>query len=107
MASLPSRYSGTIQIWTDHKNLTYFQSAQKLNPRQARWATFMSEFHFVLFHKPGITMTKAPALSLTAPTDPGDKTSEITILPPDVFPYDSPQDRNRYRRSRLDTHDED
>src|SRR6201995_3517728 len=85
MASLPSRYSGTIQIWTDHKNLTYFQSAQKLNPCQARWATFMSEFHFVLFHKPGVTMTKADALSRTATTDPGDKTSEVTILPPDVF----------------------
>src|ERR1700742_1939205 len=74
-----------FEIWTDHKNLTYFRSAQKLNPRQARWATFMSEFHFVLFHKPGVTMTKADALSRTATTDPGDKTSEVTILPPDGF----------------------
>src|SRR6201996_7281542 len=45
----------------------------------------MSEFHFVLYHKPGTTMTKADALSRTTTTDPGDKTSEVTILPPDVF----------------------
>src|ERR1700742_2179786 len=74
-----------FEIWTDHENLTYFQSAQKLNPCQAHWATFMSKFHFVLFHKPSTTMTKADALSHTATTDPGDKTSEVTVLPPDVF----------------------
>ena len=44
-----------IEIWTDHKNLEYFQKAQKLNRRQARWAEFLSRFDFTLLHKPGKT----------------------------------------------------
>ena len=35
-------------IWTDHKNLQYFMSSQKLNHRQARWALYLSRFNFVL-----------------------------------------------------------
>jgi hypothetical protein len=43
----------TIDIWTDHKNLEYFQKAQKLSRRQARWAQFLTRFDFTLTHKPG------------------------------------------------------
>ena len=28
-----------FEVWTDHQNLTYFNKAQKLNRRQARWHT--------------------------------------------------------------------
>jgi hypothetical protein len=31
-----------VEIWTDHKNLEYFQVAQKLNCRQARWLLYLS-----------------------------------------------------------------
>ena len=31
-----------IEIWTDHKNLQYFMTSQKLNHRQARWALYLS-----------------------------------------------------------------
>ncbi|KAJ8455645.1 hypothetical protein ONZ51_g12371 [Trametes cubensis] len=33
------------EILSDHKNLTYFHTAQKLNRRQARWHLFLSEFN--------------------------------------------------------------
>ena len=45
-----------IEIWSDHQNLTYFKTAQKLTRRQARWALFMTHFDFVLYHKLGKTM---------------------------------------------------
>ena len=32
----------TVEIHTDHKNLEYFKSAQKLSQRQARWALFLT-----------------------------------------------------------------
>lgn len=35
-------------IWMNHKNLVYIPSAKRLNPRQARWALFVSRFNFML-----------------------------------------------------------
>ena len=52
-----------FEIWTDHKNLEYFMTNQKLNRRQARWALFLSRFNFVLRHVPGSKMGKADGLS--------------------------------------------
>ncbi|TFY55573.1 hypothetical protein EVG20_g9269, partial [Dentipellis fragilis] len=43
-----------IEIWTDHKNLEYFKTAQKLSRCQARWALFLTHFDFTLVHKPGV-----------------------------------------------------
>jgi hypothetical protein len=42
-----------VEIWTDHKDLEYFQVAQTLNHRQARWSLYLSRFDFTLHHKPG------------------------------------------------------
>ena len=52
-----------FKIWTDHKNLEYFMTNQKLNRRQVRWALFLSRFDFVLKHVPGSRMGKADGLS--------------------------------------------
>ena len=52
-----------FKIWTDHKNLQYFMSSQKLNCRQARWALYLSRFNFVLKHIPGKSMGKVGSLS--------------------------------------------
>jgi len=52
-----------IEIRTDHKNLAYFRTAQKLNRRQARWSLYLSRFHFSLIHRPGNQMGKPDALS--------------------------------------------
>jgi len=51
------------EIWTDHKNLQYFMTSQKLNRRQARWALYLSQFNFRLKHVPGKSMGKADGLS--------------------------------------------
>jgi len=52
-----------FKVWTDHKNLEYFMSNQKLNHRQVRWALYLSRFDFVLKHISGSKMGKADGLS--------------------------------------------
>jgi len=52
-----------FKIWTDHKNLQYFMSSQKLNCRQARWALYLSRFNFSLKHVVGKSIGKADGLS--------------------------------------------
>jgi len=52
-----------FEIWTDHKNLQYFMTSQKLNHRQVRWALYLSQFNFTLKHVPGKSMGKANRLS--------------------------------------------
>ena len=52
-----------FEIWTDHKNLQYFMSSQKLNCRQARWALYLSRFNFSLKHVVGKSMGKVDGLS--------------------------------------------
>jgi len=53
---------GKFEIWSDHKNLEYFMSNQKLNRRQAGWALYLSRFNFILKHIPGQRMGKADGL---------------------------------------------
>ena len=52
-----------VEVWTDHKNLEYFQTSQKLNQRQARWSLYLSRFDFTLHHHPRKSMGKPDALS--------------------------------------------
>jgi len=52
-----------FEIWTDHKNLQYFITSQKLNCRQARWALYLLQFNFILKHIPGESMGKVDRLS--------------------------------------------
>jgi len=52
-----------FEIWTDHKNLQYFMTSQKLNWRQAKWVLYLSWFNFVLKHIPGKSIEKADGLS--------------------------------------------
>jgi len=42
-----------LKIWSDHKNLEYFRTAQSLNRRQARWSLFLSRFRFTISHHAG------------------------------------------------------
>jgi transposase InsO family protein len=51
-----------FEVWTDHNNLAYFRSKQKLSRRQARWSLFLSQYNFTIIHKPG-SFNKADALS--------------------------------------------
>ena len=75
-----------FEVWTDHKNLEYFQTAKKLNRRQARWSLFLARFDFVLHHQPGKSMGKPDALSRRADHGTGsDDNSNITLLTLGLF----------------------
>jgi hypothetical protein len=75
-----------VEIWTDHKNLEYFQVAQKLNCRQVRWSLYLSCFDFTLHHKPGRSMGKPDALSRRADHGSGQGDNDnLTLLAPELF----------------------
>jgi len=54
---------GKIVVFTDHKNLEYFNTTKLLNWRQARWAEILSQFNFKIVYHPGEKNGKADALS--------------------------------------------
>ena len=74
------------EILSDHKNLTYFRTAQKLNRRQARWHLFLSEFNIVIKHQPGKSLTQADALSRRSGHDGGENDNkDVVLLGPELF----------------------
>ena len=52
-----------VQVYTDHKNLTYFATRQQLNQRQTRWVEFLSEFDIKINYIKGKENARADALS--------------------------------------------
>jgi len=50
-------------VYSDHQNLTYFETAVSLNRRQARWAEELLSYCFDLFYHKGSSNQKADALS--------------------------------------------
>ena len=52
-----------IQVYTDHRNLLYYTSTRKLNCRQARWSTFLSNFNYNIIYCAGKECRKPDALS--------------------------------------------
>lgn len=71
----------TFEIHSDHKNLEYFRKPQKLNQRQARWVTELSNYHFTLLQKPGKTMVKGDPLSRRPDHDKGDNdNTDVQLL---------------------------
>ena len=76
-----------IIIYSDHKNLTYFQTARVLNRRQARWAQFLTRFDFKIIFRPGKQQGKADALSRRSylalrPGDPAFDNQKQILLGP-------------------------
>jgi hypothetical protein len=53
----------TMIVYSDHKNLTYFRTTQKLNDWQARWSLYLSGFDLKLIHLPGTKMVQSNTLS--------------------------------------------
>src|SRR5258706_2990335 len=75
-----------FEIHTDHKNLSYFREAHKLNRCQARWSLYLSRFDFTLTHKPGRQMGRPDALSRQADHLRGaEDNADCTLLTPEVF----------------------
>ena len=74
----------TTIILSDHKNLTYYREAKKLNQRQARWSLYLLEFDVKLVHTPGNKMVQSDALSRGPDLCPDNDTdNENRIMLPD------------------------
>ena len=74
-------------ILSDHKNLTYFKTAQKLNRQQARWHLTLSEYDIKLIHMPGKQMVQSDALSRRPDLSPDKDTDneDKVLLPNNMF----------------------
>lgn len=70
-----------FEVLTDHRALEYFMTSKKLNPRQARWAEYVSRFKFVISYRPGKQNTLADALS-RPDTVRKDRHEETLLRPP-------------------------
>ncbi|MBW0587173.1 hypothetical protein O181_126888 [Austropuccinia psidii MF-1] len=56
--------SSPFEVLTNHSSLQYFMSSKILTLPQARWAEFLSEFHFSITYCPGPLTTLPDALLL-------------------------------------------
>ena len=73
----------TTTLLSNHKNLTYYREARKLNRRQARWSLYLSEFDIKLVHTPGHKMAQSDALSRRPDFIPNeDNDNEDIVMPP-------------------------
>ena len=52
-----------VHVYTDYKALEYFMTTKDLTARQARWAEFFTDFHFMIIYRTGVTNTVADTLS--------------------------------------------
>jgi hypothetical protein len=77
----------TTIVLSDHKNLTYYREAKKLNRRQARWSLYLSEFDVKLVHTPGSKMVQSDALSRRPDLCPDEDhdNEDIVMLPDTMF----------------------
>lgn len=75
------RLEGAFLVWIDHKNLSYLQSARRLNSCQARWAYFLDQFNFTLSYPHESQNIKADAL-LRQSVSERDSESQVPIFPP-------------------------
>ena len=75
-----------VQVWCDHKNLTYFKDPQVITPRQARWQIILSQYNLKITHVPGTKLIQADALSRRPDYYLGKRVEEARILlPSDLF----------------------
>lgn len=73
-------------VFTNHANLRYYRSAQKLNRRQALWSLILSEYNIKLIHQAGTKMIQSDALSRRPDHIPeGDNDNNDIILLPDAL----------------------
>jgi RNase H-like domain found in reverse transcriptase len=77
----------TTVIYSNHKNLMYFQTAQKLNDQQARWSLYLSGFNIKLIHLPETKMVQSDALYRRPDYGAEEQfdNKEKTVLPENLF----------------------
>ena len=69
-------------IRSDHNNLKYFKSPQKITGRQARWYELLQDYNFELQHFPGKSNTIADLLSRRKDFEGGVNPNENVIIFP-------------------------
>ncbi|ESK80605.1 pro-pol protein [Moniliophthora roreri MCA 2997] len=76
-----------VTVLSDHKNLTYFRTAQKLNRRQARLSLYLTQFDLRLVHVPGTKMVQSDALSRRPDLvdEEENDNEDIVMLPDKLF----------------------
>ena len=76
-----------VKVFTDHKNLTYFQQPHNLNHCQARWLLDLLEFDLSFEHVPGKDLCAPDALSCCPDHIPLHDTDNeaVTLLPDALF----------------------
>ena len=75
----------TFEIWTDHKNLKYFQEPHKLNRRQVRWYLKLQDYNFTLRHIPGKTNTKTDILSRKDQVNTKEDNKDVQLLKEEMW----------------------
>jgi hypothetical protein len=90
-----------VIIWTDHKNLTYWASPQKVGPRAATWQVELTQYNYELCHKLG-DQNKADALSHHPDYNTENHANQhLIVLPLDRFVGMPP---GLWENPTLDTH---
>ena len=69
-----------FKIWTNHKNLKYFQELHKLNGRQARWYLKLQDYDFTLRYILGKMITKVDILSRKNQVNTKEDNKDVQIL---------------------------
>jgi len=69
-----------FKIWTDYKNLKYFQEPHKLNGWQARWYLKLQDYDFTLQHIPGKMNMKADILSRKDQVNTKEDNKDVQLL---------------------------
>ena len=78
-----------VEIWTDHKNLSYFKASQDLNQRQTQWVIELEDYDLKIIPKAGKEMKKADILSRQANYERGENDNKnVTLLKPEWFIWD-------------------
>ena len=89
-------------IRSDHNNLKYFKSPQKISARQARWYELLQDYNFELEHFPGKSNTIADLLSRRKDFEGGVNPNEsVTLLPNHLFKPSIPLEDLRVRKIYL------
>ena len=75
------------QVFTNHKNITYFWQPQVLNFQQAQWLIDLIDFNLKIIHVPGKLLTGTDALSQQPDLLPSNNKDNagVTLLSPSLF----------------------
>jgi len=81
-----------ILVYTDHKNLEYFNTTKTLNRRQHRWAEFLQPFNFKAIYREGRLNETADALSTRRDYRPegGSNSEPFTFIHPGQYIGEEP-----------------